>query len=1169
MPTDSDVLKSSTTRPVVCARCAKEIPLEVLDGLCPECFFMLGASDLIGKRRHLGQFEILEEIGRGGTGVVYRARQMSLKRIVALKLGLHPRLLTPEEIARFQREAEIVAQLRHPNIVTVHEAGLEEGQPWLAMEWIDGVNLGVSLRDNPPTPKVAASLLRKIALALAHAHARNILHRDLKPSNVMVDVDGEPHVTDFGLALDLTVVSGPGLDPRIAGTPGYMAPEQMKPSGASISFAADIWSLGAMLYEMLAGRPPFVGKTVEDIRRQLVDSDPVSLRRLNPAVPIDLETICLKCLRKEVAARYGSARELAEDLDRFENGFPVKARPLSPGVRLVRWGRRHPLAATLLGALVLALSGWLLESDKSRRSALSAAAQSDLAAREKQRQLTHQFLARGFDALLEQRQSAAIPWLMAAWENDFRSKTTGDGVSHAMRVESALARLPSITALWEFQGDASTTDVSRGHGLAVAGAQDGWIRVWEHTTGLEVTSWQEEMPVVRARFDRQGRTVAVASAPDVPARRSDIVSAISLRSARNGTLIRRWKLPGKVRSIEFAPRGDFVAAASSDGEVRVWDTATGQLASALMRHDAEARLAIFSLDGEKIVSCSFDETACIWDWRRGAKLAVLPHGGYVRNLSLSPDGALVASASDDGTARLWDMATGAPVGNPLRHKSRVYGVAFSPDGGSVATASSDSTARVWDVRTTEPRTSPLAHPHRATRVSFSPDGRTLMTSTSEGLMSLWNPLSGDRLSSFNQSGLITEMAWLPESDGVISTDSRGLARQWKLPSTTAWYRELVLPHSPNVMVLSPRSNQLLVGLGGATAILWDWDASSKAIELTQTDGEVIGVGYFARTARCWTYARSGPIKIWDVTTGADVGTVTNPVPIQVMAVSPDDSEIAIGSETGQCSIWSMALGTWERAVAHPGTIENLVYSSDGSSLAGTWFEANPEQPRLGVFRIRIWRGHTFLAESPPLEGRPTQLVFSSNGEKLGVSSSMGKAWVIQTSSGRILHSVHQPGEVMSIEFSPGDKTFLTAGALGLIRVWSALDGKLLTSSLSQNATARARFSVDGRSILAHGSDLRALLWDASTFEALIPPLSHEDAIISARFSADGKFIATLGEDLRARIWKVPLGKLSLTDARREARLVTSRVVDPTGTVVPLDAGEIESAWREKRAQSSR
>ena len=363
-----------------CSCCGTLLSEAVLGGLCPRCltravFFStqpapLEEADLPVASERLGDYELLERIARGGMGIVYRARQISLRREVAVKVLLDPAFASPEELGRFRAEAAAAAALHHPHIVAIHEIGEADGRCFFSMDLVAGKDLAELTREGLLPPIEAAALVLKVADAIHYCHERGIVHRDLKPSNVLVDAQGEPHVTDFGLAKRMLAPQPAGgssgnredapltVTGQVVGTPGYMSPEQAAAS-RDVGPLSDIYSLGALLYFLLTGRAPFVGPTAAAILRQVEEQEPPAPRLLNPALPRDLETICLKCLAKEASRRYATAGELAADLGRFLGHEPIRARPTTGRERAVRWARRNPVVAsltTLVGLLLITVA---------------------------------------------------------------------------------------------------------------------------------------------------------------------------------------------------------------------------------------------------------------------------------------------------------------------------------------------------------------------------------------------------------------------------------------------------------------------------------------------------------------------------------------------------------------------------------------------------------------------------------------------------------------------------------------------------------------------------------------------------------------------------------------------------------------------------------------------
>lgn len=359
---------------LTCAECNAELPVDAPQGLCPRCLMNVGiglsagrpadladssvasaASSPAGVTRCFGDYELLEEIARGGMGIVFKARQVKLDRLVAVKMILAGQFASREQALRFRVEAEAAARLLHPNIVSIHETGEFDGQLYFSMDYVDGGNLGALVREKPLPAKRAAGYVKTIAGAIHHAHEQGILHRDLKPSNVLIDSSGQPRVTDFGLAKRMQKESFLTVTGDVMGSPNFMPPEQAGAKAVKAGRYSDVYSLGGILFYLVTGRPPFVAESIAETLHQVLNAEPVSPRLLNPGVPEDIATICLKCLEKEPAKRYQTARQLADELDRFLGGEAIQARPVSRVETLWRWCRRKPVVASLGAATVLLL----------------------------------------------------------------------------------------------------------------------------------------------------------------------------------------------------------------------------------------------------------------------------------------------------------------------------------------------------------------------------------------------------------------------------------------------------------------------------------------------------------------------------------------------------------------------------------------------------------------------------------------------------------------------------------------------------------------------------------------------------------------------------------------------------------------------------------------------
>src|SRR5437016_2887811 len=377
----------------ICRKCGAKIFSDAPEGLCTACVLetALGivpdASVAVGgdpghvdksaraatkSQRfaemlgELGDYELLEEVGRGGQGVVFRARQKSLNRIVAVKVISLGQWATKAHLKRFRLEAEAAASLDHPCIVPIYEVGERDGQCYFSMKFVEGGQLDEVTRREPMPIRRAVELIAKVARTVHYAHEHGILHRDIKPGNILLDAKGEPHLTDFGLARLVESESSVTQTLDVLGTPSYMAPEQAVGNNMAVSHATDVYGIGAVLYQLLTGHPPFAGGATYETIRLLLDTEPRQPRLLNPKIDRDLSTICLKCLEKDPKRRYSSALALAEDLERWLKHEPIQARHTGVFARGKKWVRRNPTSALLAACLIalLAAAGWIISKSE-------------------------------------------------------------------------------------------------------------------------------------------------------------------------------------------------------------------------------------------------------------------------------------------------------------------------------------------------------------------------------------------------------------------------------------------------------------------------------------------------------------------------------------------------------------------------------------------------------------------------------------------------------------------------------------------------------------------------------------------------------------------------------------------------------------------------------------
>ncbi len=791
-----------------CPDCGAHVPDDAPAGFCPKCLFSSASADPEEARptvldherpdttsspaiRSFGDYELLEEIARGGMGVVYKARQINLDRIVAVKMILGGSLASKEFIHRFRTEAAAAANLQHPNIVGVHEVGSRHGEHFLAMDFVDGPNLSRLVGQRPlPAPR-AARYVQAIASAIQYAHERGILHRDLKPSNILIGSDDQPRVSDFGLAKRLDVESELTLSGQVLGSPNYMSPEQAGGKRGLVGNRSDVYSLGAILYHVLTARPPFQAETLTDTLQEVVNAEPVSPRLLNPSVPPDLETICLKCLEKEQRRRYQTAQELADELGRFLRDEPILARPTTRSERAWRWCRRKPIIAALAASLVvvfIAGSTGVLTQWRSARINSEANRQ----------QVARLNVLSGVQLMQAGDYFKSLLWFTEALRTD-AGHIEREGI-HRMRIASVLQQSPRLVQVISHDGISIVNAAfnATDDRLATVSLDDRRVRVWEIPSGKLLTKTQRlpGMPYSVLFSPDGSRLLVVLSPPENKARMFDAVTGEPLGEPLPHFIEGAWNhalLPS------FDATGKRLVTQPRQKELQVWDVRTGARQGEPMIHKNQIERMQFSAEGSRLLTRTEGLGDFAWDTKTGAafaypiigpeaagslflgprddvalvagrvvKLSVTEAGkdafhrvpdlsensGTRWNASLSvkplvsddwllwaafsPEGERVVTASRDRTARVWDALTGQPLTPPLPHDRAVSRAAFSPDGHRVLTVSQDNLTRVWDADTGRPLTPPIPHAAGAGASAFSGSGRYLLTVHPSYVACLWD-----------------------------------------------------------------------------------------------------------------------------------------------------------------------------------------------------------------------------------------------------------------------------------------------------------------------------------------------------------------------------------------------------------------------------------------------
>jgi eukaryotic-like serine/threonine-protein kinase len=1018
-----------------CAHCLLDLGFATVatrlsDGTQPASGSALGYRNFAG-------YELLDEIARGGMGIVYRARQRSLGRTVALKLILGGQHATRQFVHRFRAEAAAAAALQHPNIVAIHEVGVQDGNHFFSMDYVEGQNLAQLVGNQPVPAEKAARYLGTIAEAIHYAHEQGILHRDLKPSNVLVDAaTDQPRVTDFGLARRLDGESSLTMTGQLLGSPHFMPPEQADARRGKVGRPSDVYGLGGILYFLLTARPPFQGDSLETTLGQVLNAEPVSPRLLNASVPRDLETICLKCLDKEPVRRYPTARALAEDLDRFLKGEPTLARPTTRVEQAWRWCRRRPAITGLLAtAIVLLLTisigspiaAFRIQHARQQEEANRYGADLNLV----QTALAHADLRHARELLDRHRPAPGqrdhrgfewrYLWTLCQGDEEYvfepviewprRVVFSPDG-----QMLAAGESWGKLSVVWDMATKAVVQTLPPGD-RPVGFALDKPVLVTVGTNGLKLwntQTWQE-------------RTLAPcyeeATATFTPDGRSLIVYGTGLHVWDT----QDWTL---VSSNDFGSVNTWVASTlrvSHDGTLiscgRGLPQATG------------AELRLFRLPSLELVP---------WSER-------LPKD--ISSAVFHPYHPLLVTGGWSGDIRLWDSTSGQELPSILKQASRIMAMSFHPvDSNVLATSGGDRNVQLWDLASQQQ----LARLHGAVEefeeLAFSPDGQTIAAGGHGNPITLYNVVQSkaDIISvptaarncvlGFSEDG--EQFLTIDAKGRVLARDATSLAVLEKVceldfPSVTKHPSASLVPSDPNFRAA----------------------AMSATLDLKR-----IALGNL-----------SGGVEIWDLASGTNLHFMAHTAPVRGLAFAPDARQLVSVGEDHDVHLWDLA--TLSRVVS--ARLDDISYAGHPTGVQfsprGDFFAVGSLR-QLSIFhRASLQR----IEQFPDLEGF-TSLRFSPDGRIL-VSGHLGGnliVWDTRTWSRRPLLGHHL--YVGQVAFSP-DGRRMVSGAERLV-IWDTDSWQQLARyQLPLHDINLITFSPDGNDLIT--SDADALrLWRAASFE---------------------------------------------------------------------------------------
>ena len=1123
-----------------CPQCGAEVPADAPHGLCPRCLLKVGLerdADVTLEAPHsiegpgtiIGRYKVLELIGEGGMGLVYLAEQQEpIRRRAALKivkLGMD----TKQVIARFEAEKQMLALLDHPNIARVYDAGTTEaGRPYFVMEYVKGQSITEYCDQHKSSIEDRLKLFRQVCEGVQYAHQKGIIHRDIKPSNILVSVEGDravPKIIDFGIAkavtqtlTERTLFTQQG---QLLGTPEYMSPEQTDLATQDIDTRSDIYSLGVVPYQLLAGVLPFGRESFEkggfaEIQRIIQEVDPphpstafsklgdeakkIAEKRKTQVVPLarrlhrELEWIPLKAMRKERVRRYRSASELADDIQNYLNGNPLLAGPETAIYRVKKFVRRHAgsvatvvlVAAAIILGLVIS-SAMYYRSEKALQRESVARTQAEQAEKVAQ------------DRAEELRRSMYVNSIQLA-DAKYRE-------GNIRRVRELLNSCPNDLRGWEWYrlnyiADQSTMTF-RGHSRFVSSVaispdgkqivSSGWdnaIKVWDVLKGTELLTFSR---------DQSNAVTCMALSPDgkrVVA--GDNAGQMDVWDLTNGNKV--MTLNGHnswVSSVAFSPDGSRIVSGSWDTTTKVWDAETGNKLTTLMSYTGGISSVAFSPDGKRIASAAYgDDKIKVLDAATNEEIMTLNGKSILDSfVSFSPDNKLIVSAQDN-EVKIWDSTTGAELISLRGHEAWVRSVAFSPDGKRIVSGGADNTIKLWDIATGENILTLRGHGGSVSSVAFTSDGKQIVSGSNDSTIKLWDMDVNRELSRFvGHKEKIYSVAFSPDSRRIFSAGQDGIVKVWDVPNGTEALSILPGGYALRSTLLSP-------------------------------DGKLIASPSF------W----DNTVKLFDPTTGSQTLTLRgHEAPIISVAFSPDNKHLASAGLDKTIKIWNLATAREVMTLhGHAKTVVSVAFSPDGKRIASVGSGCIPLTELNFEGEIKIWDAvtganlitlrHDVLASN---------VAFSPDGSKILCGSIDGTIKVWDSANGDEVMTLdgHADG-VVGVTFSPDGRRIISASSDRTAKIWDSTTGdELLTLrndfGLSLNAVA---FAPDGKSIAAGTMAGSIMLWESAPPAGGYEPLRNGEAarkVVDELYQKQGFYYDVIDKLQADKTINEPIRKLAL------------------------------------------
>ncbi|MEE2989601.1 MAG: protein kinase [Planctomycetota bacterium] len=998
----------------------------------------------------IGRFELIEEVGRGAFGAVWKARDSQLDRIVAVKIP-RQHFFSAGNREQFLREARSTAQLDHPNIVTVHEVGSHEDQLFIVSDFIEGTTLAEYISASRFSLRESAAICVTIAGALHHAHENGVIHRDLKPSNVMITANNDPRVMDFGLAKresgEITIT----IDGKLVGTPAYMSPEQARGEAHHVDRRADVYSLGVLLYELISGEPPFRGVT-RMLLHQVIHEEAPSPRTLDSSIPRDLETITLKCLQKDPAGRYPDASQLASDLKNWLDGKPIQARPISSLQQGLRWCKRKPAVAALSAVVAILLiflgvgGTWigireaknasqkaslhteaLQERETAVREAKKARAESERARQNEQRVRRQLY---NTDMLLVQRD----------WE--------ANNIGHVLQLLDRHAGSESLKGFeWDYwmrlcHTDLMTLEAGTGQASSVAISPDGqWIasagsdrrvQIWRSDGGQEQDLRGHTAHINCLAFSPDSKLLASASNDGTV----KLWNPEAIGSFSGEAILSFAGHDGPVNAVAFRPDGKEIASGSRDKTIRIWNATTGEQRLTLGGHADSISSVAFSPDGKQLVSGSYDNSARVWDAGSGEQIAMLRGHTYsVLAVAFHPDGSQLATGSFDGSVRAWDPVSGEQV-TLFQGAAPVRTVSYRPGGQQIAAAGTASIITLWDtengqkVRTLKGHTGPL------NSIAFSPDGSRIASASDDGSVKIWDADLDQEMRILNTlPEIISSVSFSGQDHSLAIGNYNNMVYSRQALEEGEMLAKRGHESFVTSVVFQRNGKRIVSGSFDSTARVWDAESGEQLLVLRGHQGTVHGVALSDDGQMIATGAEDRTVRVWEGTSGDEIQRISGLGSIvRCVAFNHAGTRLVTSGSDHMVTIWSLESQTTELSIdtgsETNGPIYSVSYSPDDRQIIAACKDGSLKIFDSGKGELMMeLKGHT----GPVLAAN-----WSHDGERIVSASADGTIKIWDAATGQDLLTLFGHGnQVTTVCFGPRDEVIASGGYDATVRVWDA------------------------------------------------------------------------------------------------------------------------------------